>query len=173
MRPQVAKALEELGWVSPNDLIWKSLAAASEKILYSPRIAGDRDPVQERRKKRRLNEFWFKEPANLFPDEVDKEIPIWEGAKYQVTVNAYERDPRARRRCIEHYGTSCFICGLSFGAIYGEVAKGFIHVHHLRPLSEIDSEYMVDPDDREDLDLLRHLNPLLLAVLEVSEGQTS
>jgi 5-methylcytosine-specific restriction protein A len=32
-----------------------------------------------------------------------------------------------------------------FEQCYGEVAKGFIHVHHLRPLSEIGEEYEVDP----------------------------
>ncbi|RME44545.1 MAG: HNH endonuclease, partial [Chloroflexi bacterium] len=28
---------------------------------------------------------------------------------------------------------------------YGELGKGFIHVHHVIPLSEIDSRYEVDP----------------------------
>jgi 5-methylcytosine-specific restriction protein A len=78
-------------------------------------------------------------------DELDTSIPIREGARYQVMVNAYERDPRARQLCIEKYGTDCFICGFSFGVNYGEVADGFIHVHHLRPLSEIGEEYEVVP----------------------------
>lgn len=78
-------------------------------------------------------------------DEIEKESLIREGARYQVTVNAYERDPRARRQCIEHYGAKCCICGFSFGAVYGELADGFIHVHHLRPLSSIGVEYAVDP----------------------------
>jgi 5-methylcytosine-specific restriction enzyme A len=29
--------------------------------------------------------------------------------------------------------------------VYGKVADGYIHVHHLRPLSEINGEYVVDP----------------------------
>ena len=29
--------------------------------------------------------------------------------------------------------------------MYGELGKGFIHVHHLRPLSEVGGEYVVDP----------------------------
>ena len=131
--------------VVANDLIWRSFASASESILHSARIASDRDPVQQRRNKRRLSEFWLKQPLNLFPDEIKEETPIREGAKYQVTVNAYERDPRARRECIEHYGARCCICGLSFGAVYGEVAEGFIHVHHLQPLSEMGLEYTVNP----------------------------
>ena len=29
--------------------------------------------------------------------------------------------------------------------VYGERGVGFIHVHHLKPLSEISKEYEVDP----------------------------
>jgi 5-methylcytosine-specific restriction protein A len=83
--------------------------------------------------------------VNPLPDEIDVSTPIREGAKYQVTVNAYERNPRARRLCIEKYGANCFICGFSFGKAYGKLVEGFIHVHHLRPLAEIGEEYEVDP----------------------------
>lgn len=43
----------------------------------------------------------------------------------------------ARRRCIEYYGACCVARGFSFVATYGSSAEGFIHVHHLKPLSEI------------------------------------
>ena len=79
------------------------------------------------------------------PDELDLSQPLIEGARYQVTVNAFERDPRARQLCITRHGTACAICGFSFGTAYGPVAEGFIHVHHLRPLSEIGREYEVNP----------------------------
>jgi hypothetical protein len=79
------------------------------------------------------------------PDEIPSGAPLVEGAVCQVTVNAYERNPEARARCIARHGTACVICGFSFGAVYGPVAEGFIHVHHLRPLSEIGREYKVDP----------------------------
>jgi predicted HNH restriction endonuclease len=29
--------------------------------------------------------------------------------------------------------------------VYGSIAQGFIHVHHLRPVSEITGAYEVDP----------------------------
>jgi 5-methylcytosine-specific restriction enzyme A len=83
--------------------------------------------------------------TGIFPDEVTSTGVLREGAVSQVSVNAYERNPAARRRCIEHYGTSCFICGFNFGKVFGELGKGFIHVHHLRPLSEIGEDYEVDP----------------------------
>ena len=68
-----------------------------------------------------------------------------EGSVKQITLDAYERNAEARSRCIEAHGTSCRICGFSFGAVYGAEAAGYIHVHHVRPLSEVRREYEVDP----------------------------
>lgn len=68
-----------------------------------------------------------------------------EGETSRVIVNSYERNPKARKKCIEHYGESCFACGFNFGEVFGELGKGFIHVHHLIPISEIGEEYEVDP----------------------------
>lgn len=83
-------------------------------------------------------------PVSL-PGELPDDTPLMEGAMRQVSVNAYERNPEARRRCIKHYGSKCCICGFDFEIVYGEVAGGFIHIHHLRPLSEIGVEYVIDP----------------------------
>jgi predicted HNH restriction endonuclease len=82
---------------------------------------------------------------HIFPDEVQEGMMFREGTMRQVLVNAYERDAGARRQCIARYGNNCFICKFSFGTRYGEVANGFIHVHHLRQLSEIRKEYLIDP----------------------------
>ena len=68
-----------------------------------------------------------------------------EGSMKQIVVNAYERDPRARRACIEHHGMRCAICRFDFGEFYGPEAEGFIHVHHIKPLNEIGKRYEVDP----------------------------
>jgi hypothetical protein len=95
----------------------------------------------------RLNEILamrrrFDLEAGISPDEVDE---YWEGSAHLVTVNAYERDPRARQTCIDHFGARCTVCGFDFGSTYGPVGEGLIHVHHLRQLSDIASEYEVDP----------------------------
>jgi hypothetical protein len=79
------------------------------------------------------------------PEEVPDAPALIEGSFCSIRVNAYERSPEARRRCIEAHGAVCCICGFSFGAVYGSVAEGYIHVHHLRPLSEIRGEYVVNP----------------------------
>ena len=68
----------------------------------------------------------------------------YEGAVRTVNVNRYERSSIARQRCIEHYGCKCSICGLDFEEKYGEIGKGFIHVHHIIPLNQIGEEYVVD-----------------------------
>jgi len=81
----------------------------------------------------------------LLPEEINPSEVFVEGAARKITVNAYERNAEARSRCIACHGFKCFICSFDFGVSYGELLEGFIHVHHLRPLSEIDGEYEVDP----------------------------
>lgn len=78
-----------------------------------------------------------------YPDEVPKSLE--EGKRTTITVNVYERNPIARKQCIEHYGVQCQICQLDFEDTYGEVGKDFIHVHHVIPLHEIQQDYIVDP----------------------------
>lgn len=80
-----------------------------------------------------------------YSDEVRDGEMLVEGACRTVLVNAYERDPVARARCIEAHGSICSACEMDFGAVYGPVAAGYIHVHHLRPLSEADGARNVDP----------------------------
>jgi hypothetical protein len=89
-------------------------------------------------------ELFFKQPLP-FPDEFVSSSGLLEGALKRVYVNAYERNPAARSACIAHYGPTCVVCGFSFGAVYGPLAEGFIHVHHLKPLAEVGEQYEVDP----------------------------
>lgn len=79
------------------------------------------------------------------PAEIKEPSRFAEGALQQVTVNAYERNPAARAACIAHYGPTCQVCSMNFEAVYGEIGVGFMHVHHVKPLSGIGREYEVDP----------------------------
>ncbi len=101
MLPEVAEALEMLGWVIPQ----------------------------------RVD----------MAEEVDEKVTYIEGAVCKVTINAYERSPEARKKCIEWYGATCSVCGVSLDELYGDVARGLIHVHHICPLASIGSKYKVDP----------------------------
>lgn len=80
---------------------------------------------------------------NLYPDEVSSALK--EGSKKTITVNSYERNSKARSECINKYGVSCTVCGFNFENAYGKRGKGFIHVHHLVPVSEIGDEYEINP----------------------------
>jgi len=68
-----------------------------------------------------------------------------EGTPNQVTLTKYERNPFARKKCIEHFGLSCFVCGFNFERTYGQIGKDFIHVHHTRQVATVGNIYEVDP----------------------------
>ncbi|MGD1503065.1 HNH endonuclease [Vibrio harveyi] len=68
-----------------------------------------------------------------------------EGAVKKVLINQYERDPKARRACIDFFGCKCFICNFDFALFYGGYGAGFIEVHHVKPLSHIKATYEVNP----------------------------
>lgn len=82
-------------------------------------------------------------------DQYDKEIlapdSYPEGTVRTVTVNAYERNPKARKACIDHWGYDCGVCDFNFGKRYGELGEGYIHVHHLKDIALIAEKYNVDP----------------------------
>ncbi len=80
-----------------------------------------------------------------YPDEIQQSNIVIEGAKLKVVVNKYERDPTARGKCIEKWGVDCSVCAFNFKKRYGELGTDYIHVHHLKPLSEIAKEYKLDP----------------------------
>lgn len=82
-----------------------------------------------------------------YPEEIPiaEENNLTEGFKKTVLVNTYERNPIARRQCIEHWKPICSVCEFDFEMKYGDLGKGFIHVHHLIPISEIGLTYQVDP----------------------------
>jgi hypothetical protein len=92
-----------------------------------------------------LDENLFLKPADLINLELEEEenrpLPgstcLYEGADTRVVINRYERNPIARKKCLDHYGFSCQVCGFDFKKSYGALAPGYIHVHHLQPLAQI------------------------------------
>ncbi len=82
----------------------------------------------------------------LFPETIDDDKnEYYEGAKIQVLVNSYERNLHARSKCLDFYGYSCSVCQINFEMTYGIIGKEFIHVHHLKEISEIGNEYVIKP----------------------------
>jgi 5-methylcytosine-specific restriction enzyme A len=82
-------------------------------------------------------------PLEEMPD--DKLSGKEEGAHYFKRVKRYERSRINRAACIEIHGTCCKICGFNFGKVYGELGEGFIHVHHIVPISEMGGSYILNP----------------------------
>ncbi|MFV7782772.1 HNH endonuclease [Shewanella marisflavi] len=80
---------------------------------------------------------------NFYPEEVP--CALKEGSKKTITVNSYERNTKARSECVNRYGVNCIVCGFNFESTYGQRGKGFIHVHHLIPISDIGDEYEINP----------------------------
>lgn len=81
----------------------------------------------------------------FLPTKDKNEKTYSEGTPNQILMTKYERNPFARKACIEHYGLSCAICGFNFLDKYGDIGKDFIHVHHIRQISTIGKKYTIDP----------------------------
>lgn len=86
-------------------------------------------------------------PPATFAEDIDDPQGVIEGAKKQVTVNAYERDASAKARCIKRWGCVCVVCTFDFGDEFGELGEGFIHVHHLKPIHTIGEAYVLIPEE--------------------------
>lgn len=78
-------------------------------------------------------------------EEVQTPECYTEGATTVISVNAYERNLKARSDCIKHYGYKCYICNFSFEKLYGKLGSKYIHIHHEVALSELKKEYVIDP----------------------------
>ena len=126
LTPESAALLDRI--ITITDRMTKSgqVVTVTDELLGNGRPSAD------------LNEF-------RLPEEVPGGVVYSEGSIRRVEVNRYERDPQARLACIAAHGSECCICGFSFGTVYGVEAEGYIHVHHIRPLSEAGGEYVVDP----------------------------
>lgn len=68
-----------------------------------------------------------------------------EGNALMYYGRRYERDPINRQLALEYHGHSCVACGFNFEEIYGERGKDYIEVHHIKPLSTLKIEMVIDP----------------------------
>ena len=138
--------------ISPDEL-WSKAGGVGQHSPYPP-LVECRNPIDAETKTalisacsssgvRETTDFITK--SYVSADEVDAEAVYQEGAVRQVMVNAYERNPQAREQCITLHGLRCRVCSFDFEASYGAAGAGYIHVHHLRPLSDIGEQYEVNP----------------------------
>lgn len=111
------------------------------------KIKGFKPVLYERQLVRMGNDYfaWVEKECINYAGEIDNAEQYAEGTSKQIIVNYYERNPVARKKCLEHYGYNCQVCNFNFEHVYGALGKDFIHVHHIIPLSEIDDSYSVNP----------------------------
>lgn len=93
----------------------------------------------------RMSNGWYAVDENSFTYSPILDDKYYEGASALKTTTYYERNPKARMKCIKYHGLSCKVCGFDFYKIYGELGKNYIQVHHLKKISEIKQRYLVDP----------------------------
>jgi len=72
-------------------------------------------------------------------------VGVAEGAAIIQQSTRYERDSRNRAAAIAIWGCECQACGLDFATQYGDIANGFIEVHHIEPISQLDPNTVIDP----------------------------
>lgn len=69
---------------------------------------------------------------SLFPYDIGAEE---EGSAKQQLLTKYERSRVNRSLCLAFHGYDCKACGISLHKKYGDVARSYIHVHHLKSIA--------------------------------------
>ncbi|MEX2490479.1 MAG: HNH endonuclease [Nitrospirales bacterium] len=124
------------------DALGSALSALKKHLDYYDSLGHGR---QVKLRKLLEEHLAFMQSDPIHPEEVGSDESLIEGAKKQVTVNAFERNVMARRQCIARYGYRCRVCAFDFEKAYGKIGRKFIHVHHLFELSTIGTEYTINP----------------------------
>ncbi|WP_244906736.1 HNH endonuclease [Neobacillus soli] len=97
----------------------------------------------------------FKEYNSAFLETSIKDIDSEEsegeeyhrdGATSYYYGKRYERNPVNRAKAIRIHGLNCAGCGFNFEKVYGERGKDFIEIHHIKPLSTIQEEVVINPE---------------------------
>ncbi|HHL42565.1 MAG TPA: hypothetical protein ENJ42_03010 [Hellea balneolensis] len=94
--------------------------------------------------------FWRRDISSLIPEASDHVPAGKEGAVIQATSNQYERKPEYRQACVEYFEgkdgrIACQVCDMDFESRYGEIGRGFIHIHHIDPLGDGQGEREIVP----------------------------
>lgn len=98
--------------------------------------------------------YCYKNNLNL--DEIKKEVEkdmkeeedqtLEEGEATKSSSTRYERNPKARKKCLDYYGCKCYVCGIDMEKEYGSgLGRGAIEVHHIIPVSQRGGSYIINP----------------------------
>ena len=72
----------------------------------------------------------------------DEDAIVNEGKKTEVSQKVYVRSAKLRDAAIQHYFGDgpiyCHACKFNFEEVYGELGRGFIEIHHIKPIFDYD-----------------------------------
>ena len=142
------------------DIIWDNVSDSMNRLLIPEEVLITPPFVNDNWKKAN----WYPQSSGVYippeianeieslvatnlqlPEEIEENQVLNEGAIKRITVNSYERNPNARKICLQNYGFKCAVCEIEFEKKYGEIGRRYIHVHHLVPLSKVGKEYTLNP----------------------------
>lgn len=93
---------------------------------------------------RRLTQTWAV-AHSTDEDSYDENAFQEEGSNTLLISRRYERSRLNRAIAMKLHGRTCRVCGFSFADTYGELASGYIEIHHLDPVSTMGGPRIVDP----------------------------
>lgn len=101
-----------------------------------------------------INKLWSLKIIKEIEKDIEAEFAeedyyYTDGKVKEFFGKRYERNIENRKKAIEIHGLSCAACGFNFEEVYGERGKDFIEVHHVKPLSTLKEEMVIDA--KEDL----------------------
>jgi 5-methylcytosine-specific restriction protein A len=76
-------------------------------------------------------------------DEKLDESIFREGSKITIEINKYERNIKAKQKCLKHFGRVCAVCNFKDNEIFGTEIS-IIEVHHKTPISNYSEEYEIN-----------------------------
>jgi len=125
------------GWARQFEAPWKNVCALN---MLNQNDISSSELTEFKRKTTPITDTFLR-----VTDPDLKSQTFKEGKCYDVILTKYERNDSARRLCVEYHGAICKICGFDFFKTYGDIGRGFIHVHHKTPISQKAESYEIDP----------------------------
>lgn len=80
---------------------------------------------------------------SMYGDNLKNEYSFTEGLRQRKETSFFSRNPRLVSIAKEIHGYRCHVCNFDFEEYYGDIGKEFIECHHLNPLSERNSEEII------------------------------
>lgn len=98
-----------------------------------------------------VEQYWNGLNPDIY-EEDEEQIKSPEGRIRLRVHKVRERNPKIKRKAIEIFlkqnkTVICEVCRFSFEEKYGEIGKGFIEVHHLKPISDYEENELTSIDN--------------------------